>query len=94
MGLTVAFHVVFPDIPHIQTGCGKYSGILCGILSVPQNIVMDLNNMMDGKRSPINVYNGMNIVDVFSGRNLICSLQLVVHIVTIQGAVKGEICLH
>ena len=30
-------------IPHIQT---KYGEILCGILLVPQNIVMDMNNVM------------------------------------------------
>ena len=34
------------DIPHIQTVCGEYLGILRGILSAPQNIVMDLNNVM------------------------------------------------
>ena len=45
VGLTI-FHVVFPDIPHIQSECGEYSGILRGILSVPQIVVMDLNNVM------------------------------------------------
>ena len=43
MGLTV-FHVVFPEI---QTKCGEYLGILRGTLSLPQNIVMDLNNVYD-----------------------------------------------
>ena len=41
MGLTI-----FPVFPHIQTECGEYLGILCEILLVPQNIVMDLNNVM------------------------------------------------
>ena len=37
----------FPqNIPHIQTKCGKHSVLLCGILSIPQNIVMDLNNVI------------------------------------------------
>ena len=46
MGLTV-FHIVFLDIPHIQCECGEYPGILRGILSVPQNIVMNMNNVMN-----------------------------------------------
>ena len=28
---------------HIQTECG---GILCGIMSIPHNTIMDLNNVM------------------------------------------------
>ena len=32
----------------IQFECGKYPKIFCGILSTPQNIVMDLNNVMLG----------------------------------------------
>jgi hypothetical protein len=40
------FHIVFPDIPHIQSECGKHPRILCGIPSVPQHIVMDMNNVM------------------------------------------------
>jgi hypothetical protein len=39
------FHVVFSDIPHIQSECWEYLGILSGILSVPQNIVMGMNNV-------------------------------------------------
>ena len=31
---------------HIQYEYAKYIEIFCGILSVPQNIVMDLNNVM------------------------------------------------
>ena len=38
--------LVFLDIPHIQSKCGEYPKILCGILLVPQNIVMDLNKVM------------------------------------------------
>ena len=34
----IVFHKIFLDIPHIQSKCG--------ILSVPHNIVMDLNNVM------------------------------------------------
>ena len=37
------FHVVLLNIPHIQSECGEYLEILCGIFLVPQNIVMDLN---------------------------------------------------
>ena len=33
-------------ILHIQSECGKYPGILCGILSVSQNIVMDQSHVM------------------------------------------------
>ena len=29
----------------IQTKCGEYPGILRGILSVPHNIIMNLNNV-------------------------------------------------
>ena len=45
MGLTI-FHVVFLDILHIQIECEEYLGILCGILSVPHNNVMDFNDVM------------------------------------------------
>jgi hypothetical protein len=34
------------DIPRIQSECGEYLGILRGMLSVPQNIVMNSNNVM------------------------------------------------
>ena len=34
------------NISHIQTECGKYLGIFCGMLSVSQNIVMNLNKDM------------------------------------------------
>ena len=37
---------IFPHIFHIQTECGKCHEIFCGILSVPKNIVMNLNNVM------------------------------------------------
>jgi hypothetical protein len=30
---------------HVQYECGKYLGIFHGIVLVPQNIVMDLNNV-------------------------------------------------
>ena len=45
MGLT-KIHKFFLDIFHIQSKCEKYLEIYCGILSVPQNIVVDLNNVM------------------------------------------------
>ena len=45
MGLTV-FHVVFPDIHHIQIEYGDYMGILRGILLVPHNIVTNLSNVV------------------------------------------------
>ena len=34
------------NIPHVQTGCEEYTKIFYRILSVPQNIVMNLNNNM------------------------------------------------
>lgn len=34
------------DISHVQFECGKYSGILRGILLVPRKIFMNLNNVM------------------------------------------------
>ena len=34
------------NIPHIHTECKKCSEIFSGIISVPQNIVMDRNNVM------------------------------------------------
>lgn len=37
---------MFSDIPYIQSECGEYPSILCGILPVPHNIVMDLDNVM------------------------------------------------
>lgn len=36
----------FSYISHIQTACETYSEIFNGIFSVPQNIIMDLNNVM------------------------------------------------
>ena len=35
------------NIPHIQTECEKYERIFYEILSVPHNILMDLNNAMN-----------------------------------------------
>ena len=46
MGLTI-FHVIFQNIPRIQTEFGECPGILHRVLSVLQNIVMDLNNVME-----------------------------------------------
>ena len=40
MGLTI-FHRIFPDISTFRLNVG----IFCGILSIPQNIVMDLNDV-------------------------------------------------
>ena len=45
VGLTI-FHEIFWIIDHIQTECGKYSGLFHGILAIPQNIGMDLNNVI------------------------------------------------
>ena len=45
MTLTI-FHKIFPNTFHIQSEFGKYQELLCGILSVTHNIVMDLNNVM------------------------------------------------
>ena len=46
MGPTI-FHKIFLNISHIQTECGKYSGIFYEILPIPQNIVMNLNDVMN-----------------------------------------------
>ena len=43
------FHRIFLDIPHIQTECENHHEIFCGIMSVPQNIVMDMNNVVKVK---------------------------------------------
>ena len=40
------FHKIFMDSFHTQFECGKYLRILCGILSILRNIVMDMNNVM------------------------------------------------
>jgi hypothetical protein len=34
-------------ISHIQSECGKYLKKICGILLVPHNTIMDLNNVMN-----------------------------------------------
>ena len=34
------------DIPHIRTRCGEYPRMFYRILSIAQNIVMHLNNVM------------------------------------------------
>ena len=44
VGLTI-FHGIFSYVSHIQSECGKYPRIFCGTLSIPHNIVMDLNNV-------------------------------------------------
>lgn len=59
------FYVVFPTIHHIQIKCGEYLGILHGTLSVPQNISMDLNDVMEqtsfekSKETKGSVYTGI-----------------------------------
>jgi hypothetical protein len=45
VGLAI-FHVIFLNIPHIHIECGEYLEILREILLVPQNIVMDLKEVM------------------------------------------------
>ena len=45
MGLTM-FYRIFFSIPHIQPECGECLRIFLKILSIPQNIVVDLNNAM------------------------------------------------
>ena len=49
MGLTI-FQGIFSDIFHIYFECGKYMGIFHGILLVPRNIRMNLNNVMNGQQ--------------------------------------------
>ena len=38
------------SFPDIQSECGEYPRVLRGILSLPHNIVMDLNNVMDVRK--------------------------------------------
>ena len=45
MGLTIV-HKIYPDISHIKLECEKYSRIFCGILSMRQNIVLNVKNVM------------------------------------------------
>lgn len=40
------FHIIFPNISHIQSECGKHHEIFYGIISIPHNTAMDLNNVM------------------------------------------------
>ena len=40
------FHRIFSNITHIRFKCGKHLGLFRGILSFPQNTIMDLNNGM------------------------------------------------
>ena len=53
---------IFFDIPHIQTECGEYQKKNCGILSVPYNVVMNMNNVMKGTRA---VYVSSDDIKVF-----------------------------
>ena len=46
------------NISRIQTKCEKHPGILCGILLVPRNVVMDLNNVMIRPLYLINMWSG------------------------------------
>ena len=38
-------HGIIFDISHIHIECGKYQWVIHGILLLPQNNVMDLNNV-------------------------------------------------
>ena len=40
-------HSIPQNVLHIQTECREYLGILHEIFLVPQNIVMNLNNVME-----------------------------------------------
>ena len=70
MGLTIV-HEIFHDSSHIQYEYGTHWRIFHGVLSIPQNIVMDLNNGMlfnptfpptNFQASPHNLY----------GKGLVC----------------------
>ena len=47
MGLTIFHKKTFPDSSHDWLNCGKYPRMSSGILSVPYNIVMDMNSVMN-----------------------------------------------
>jgi hypothetical protein len=54
--------------------CEEYPGILCGILSVPQNIIMDSNNVMTTCNRLVGLENTKNPTDYaqeYSQRTLI-----------------------
>jgi hypothetical protein len=47
---------------NIKIACGKHKGIFREILSVPRNIVMDLNNVMKDRPSDLYAYYYSNII--------------------------------
>ena len=64
MGLIV-FHKIFPNIPHISSKCGKYPRIFHGILSLLENIVMNVNNVMKVFDANLESINQQTIVSSF-----------------------------
>ena len=77
------FHVVFLDICHIQTECGEYPGIPCGILSVPHNNVTDMNNVMYLVSLTIQSYIVVYIllcISFFTNKGQIGCLDIIVHL--------------
>ena len=44
------------NVSLIQTDCGEYSEILCRIMLVPQNTIMDVNNGMPVSMIPKQLY--------------------------------------
>ena len=44
------------NTPHIQTECEEYPRIFHEILSVPQNTVMNLNNVMNYRSALLKTY--------------------------------------
>ena len=67
MKLTIPFHIVFSNIPHIQIACEEYTGIQLGIMSVPHSIIIYsphlnwmwgifMNNMWNNVNTRIHCY--------------------------------------
>ena len=52
----IIFHIIFLDILHIQSEYEEYLEIFHGILSIPHNIVVNLNNIMNHFCDHIYIY--------------------------------------
>jgi hypothetical protein len=63
VGLTIS-HEIFFDIPHIQTEYGESQRIFRGILSVPHNVVMIMNNAIKGTQVVYVNYGDIKVLDI------------------------------
>jgi hypothetical protein len=63
VGLKI-FQEIFFDIPHIQTEYGESQRIFRGILSVPHNVVMIMNNAIKGTQVVYVNYGDIKVLDI------------------------------